>query len=63
MTLFSVRLSSEASCDAEKLKKFFELIYKVYHDEDLMILHMDNTPIFILKKWTEEKVKTALEIT
>ena len=47
----------------KNLKKFFELIYKVYHDEDLMILHMDNTPIFILKKWTEEKVKTALEIT
>jgi hypothetical protein len=57
VTLFSVHLTTEANCDAEKVIGFLELIYKVYHDNDSMILHIDNTPIFIMTKINRRKGK------
>lgn len=51
-----VHLTSESNCDAEKVIEFLELICKVYHHKELIVLHLDNAPYFhakIVKKWLE----------
>jgi len=52
-----VHLTFEANCDAEKVIEFLELVCKVYHDKDSIVLHMDNAPYFhakIVREWLKK---------
>jgi transposase len=49
-----VHLTSESNCDAEKVIEFLELLCKVYHHKELIVLHLDNAPYFhakIVQTW------------